>query len=240
MSSLFSDYDINSEEMNPGSNSSTTLFCLSKANSSSISKTNSTNISKINEPPIYEQLEPNNFFLEINTKNSFNINYKKYYADIENKLSKELQTNSDLELKLTNSYLNTLFPKCNQDPFLISQYISKILHSNQKKKINKEIENQIEFFVEKHKKLKNNLLTLNINNIKIIGYILHSSYNNFKNYNIDNIKKFQNAVNDVIKNQINIYNDYSNFCVERKKEEKDYNISKFISKKKIIISYLVN
>ena len=226
MSFLFSDYDINSEEMNPSSNSSKTIFSISNMNNSSV-----TNSSKINETSIQEELE-NNYFLEINTKNSFNINYKKYYADIENKLSKELQANSDLELKLTNLYLNTLFPKCNQDPFLISQYISKILHSNQKKKINKEIENQIEFFVEKHKKLKNNLLTLNINNIKIIGYILHSSYNNFKNYNIDNIKKFQNAVNDVIKNQINIYNDYSNFCVERKKEEKDYNISKFISKKK--------
>ena len=226
MSFLFSDYDINSEEMNPSSNSSKTLFSISNMNNSS-----TTNSTKINETSIQEELE-NNYFLEINTKNSFNINYKKYYADIENKLNKELQTNSDLELKLTNSYLNTLFPKCNQDPFLISQYISKLLYSNQKKKINKEIENQIEFFVEKHKKLKNNLLSLNINNIKIIGYILHSSYNNFKSYNIDNIKKFQNAVNDVIKNQINIYNDYSNFCVERQKEEKDYNISKFISKKK--------
>ena len=40
MSFLFSDYDINSEEMNPSSNSSKTIFSISNMNNSST--TNST------------------------------------------------------------------------------------------------------------------------------------------------------------------------------------------------------
>ena len=232
MSSLFSDYDINSEEMNPGSNSSTTLFCLSKANSSSISKTNSTNISKINEPPIYEQLEPNNFFLEINTKNSFKINYNKDYSYLENKLNKDLQSDLSLELKLTYSYLNILFPKCNQDPFSISQNISKLLYPNQKKKIIKEIKEQIEFFINNNSNKKNNVLILNLITLREIGYILYCSYGLFKNYNIDNIQKFKNAVDNIIKKNINIYKDYADFCTQRKKEQKIYDVNKFITKKK--------
>ncbi len=232
MSSLFSDYDINSEEMNPGSNSSTTLFCLSKANSSSISKTNSTNISKINEPPIYEQLEPNNFFLEINTKNSFKINYNKDYSYLENKLNKDLQSDLSLELKLTYSYLNILFPKCNQDPFSISQNISKLLYPNQKKKIIKEIKEQIEFFINNNNNKKNNVLILNLITLREIGYILYCSYGLFKNYNIDNIQKFKNAVDNIIKKNINIYKDYADFCTQRKKEQKIYDVNKFITKKK--------
>ena len=61
------------------------------------------------------------------TKNSFNIDYSKDYSDLENKLDKELQIDSNTELKITSSYLNLLFPKCSQDPFSISQNIVKML-----------------------------------------------------------------------------------------------------------------
>ena len=227
MSSLFSDCDINSEEMNPTSNSSTTLFSISKTTSTNLSKTNSISIQKIN----YSQNEPINYFLEINTKNSFDFNYSKNFSELENILNKEIQSESNLEFKMINSYLNNLFPKCNQDPFLISQYISKLLYSNQRKKMNKEIETQIDFFI-KNKKIKTNTLPLCLNNFVILGYILHSSYNNFKNYNIDNLQKLKNCVNEIYSNGINIINDYDKYCNERKKEKKEYSIPKFISKRK--------
>ena len=231
MSLFLSDYDIDSEELNPGSNSSKTIFS-SIANSSSISKTVSTIFSKINESSVDEQNETNNYFLEINTKNFFKINCFKDFTELDNKINKALQIDPQLELNMANAYLNILFPKCNQDTFSISQSISKILYSNQKKKINKEIENQIDFFVKNIKKMKNNILLLDLNNVILIGYILHSSYNIFKSYNIDNIQKFKKAIDDISSNDINIYKDYEEFCVERKNLQKKYSIAKFISKRK--------
>ena len=232
MSLFVSDYDVNSEEMNPSSNSSKNIFSFSKTNSTNISKTNSGNIIRINEPIILEEKESNNYFFEINTKNSFNIDYSKDYSDLENKLDKELQIDSNTELKITSSYLNLLFPKCSQDPFSISQNIVKMLYANQKKIIQKEIENQIDFFVKNNKNMKSNILTLNLTTIRIIGYILHISYNLFKSYNIDSMPKFKFAIDSIILNEVNIYKDYSDFCEERKKGQKDYSISKFISKSK--------
>ena len=242
MSTIFSDYDVNSEEMNPESNSSTTLLSISKTGSTTFSKTNSMNIPKIKD----NQSESYNYFLEINTKNSFNLNYSQEFSDLENALNKEIQSESNLELKIINSYLNNLFPKCNQDPFLISQYISRLLYSSQRKKMNKEIETQLEFFV-KNKKIKSNTLPLCLNNFVIMGYILHCSYNNFKSYNIDNLQKLKKCVNEIDTNGINIINDYDKFCNERKK---DFNIRKFISKRKnkycmpceliFLINYLKN
>ena len=228
MALLLNEFDIFSEELNPGSNSSKTLFSVLSKNSSNID-----NISKINETSSQKNEDfPSNYYLEINSKNSFNINYEKNYSDLDNKINKELQTDSHLEIKIAKTYLNTIFPKCNQDPFLISQHISKNLYSNIKKKIIKEIESQLEFFEENNKRIKNNILNLNVNNFRIIGYILCLSYNNFKNYNIENMQKFKNEINNIDKNKINIYNDYSKFCVERKNEQKDYKISKFITKRK--------
>ena len=242
MSTIFSDYDVNSEEMNPESNSSTTLLSISKTGSTTFSKTNSMNIPKIKD----NQNESYNYFLEINTKNSFNLNYSQEFSELENTLNKEIQSESNLELKIINSYLNNLFPKCNQDPFLISQYISRLLYSSQRKKMNKEIETQLEFFV-KNKKIKSNTLPLCLNNFVIMGYILHCSYNNFKSYNIDNLQKLKKCVNEIDTNGINIINDYDKFCNERKK---DFNIRKFISKRKnkycmpceliFLINYLKN
>ena len=235
MSLLLSDYDIYSEELNSNSTSSKTIFSIYDQSNSFISKTNSGNNLKIDEEKekIKKFDESNNYYLDMNSKNSFEIKYyNKYNSDLENILNKELQGDSNIDLKIKNSYLNLLFPKCNQDPFLISQYIVKNLYTNQKKQLNKEIENQIEYFIKSNKKMKNSILSLNLNNLRIIGYILHSSYNNFKNYNIDNIQKFGNAVNELLSSEINIYNDYSNFCEERKKQQKIYSIDKFISKSK--------
>ena len=228
MALLLNEFDIFSEELNPGSNSSKTLFSVLSKNSSNID-----NISKITEQSFQKNEDfPSNYYLEINSKNSFNINYEKNYSDLDNKINKELQTDSHLEIKIAKTYLNTIFPKCNQDPFLISQHISKNLYSNIKKKIIKEIESQLEFFEENNKRIKNNILNLNVNNFRIIGYILCLSYNNFKNYNIENMQKLMIEINNIDKNKINIYNDYSKFCVERKNEQKDYKISKFITKRK--------
>ena len=232
MSFFISDYDVNSEEMNPSSNSSKNIYSFSKTNSTNISKTNSGNIIRINEPIILEQKETNNYFFEINTKNSFNIKYSKDYSNLDIKLDKELQIDSNIELKIANSYLNLIFPKCNQDPFLISQNIVKMLYTNQKKIIQKEIESQIEFFVKNNKNMKNNMLTLNLTTLRIIGYILHISYNLFKSYNIDSMQKFKYAIDVIILNEVNIYKDYSEFCEERKKRQKDYSISTFINKRK--------
>ena len=135
MALLLNEFDIFSEELNPGSNSSKTLFSVLSKNSSNID-----NISKINETSSQKNEDfPSNYYLEINSKNSFNINYEKNYSDLDNKINKELQTDSHLEIKIAKTYLNTIFPKCNQDPFLISQHISKNLYSNIKKKIIKEI-----------------------------------------------------------------------------------------------------
>ena len=85
--------------------------------------------------------------------------------------------------------------------------------------------------------MKNNVLSLNYDNILSIGYILHNSYNNFKYYNIDNMQKFENAVNELLLGKINIFSDYSDFCEERKKIQKNYSIGKFISNRKKINKY---
>lgn len=227
MSLIFPEFDIGSEEINPASNSTKTLISI-------ISKSSTTYdvISKNSESS--EPREENcqtNYFLEINAKNSFDINYGNK-QNLGNSFSKESKADSHLEFKITTAYLNSLFPKCNLDPFQISQYISKNIYSSNKKKINKEIENYLQLFETNNKNIKNNLLSLDINNIRTIGYILCLSYHNFKSFNIDDMKKFKKEIDDIHKNKINIFNDYLEFCKERKKIGKDYSINKFISKKK--------
>ena len=250
MSLLIQDYDIYSEDLNPSSNSSKAILSIYNATYSTTStnsiitkSSSSNNIRdniKIKETYLKEKNESNNYFLEINSKNSFKINYyNKYLTDLDNILNINNQNDLNLESKIKNTYLNILFPKCNQDPFLISQYIIKIIYSNQnqKKQLNNEIESLIEKFVKSNKEMKNNILTLNFNNILSIGYILHSSYNNFKYYNIDNMQKFEYAVNELLLSKINIFSDYSDFCEERKKIQKNYSIGKFIKKRKKINKY---
>ena len=250
MSLIISDYDIYSEDMNPSSNSSKAIFSVynptnsTTSTNSIITKSSSSNNIrdniKVKETYWKEKNESNNYFLEINSKNSFKINhYNKYLTDLDNILNINKQNEYNLETKIKNTYLNILFPKCNQDPFLISQYIIKNIYSNQnqKKQLNKEIESQIEYFVQSNKKMKNNVLSLNYDNILSIGYILHNSYNNFKYYNIDNMQKFENAVNELLLGKINIFSDYSDFCEERKKIQKNYSIGKFISNRKKINKY---
>ena len=234
MSFLLTDNDIYSEDLNSNSTSSKNIFSICNSINSFISKTNTGNNLKFNEiKEKLEELDSNNYYFEINSKNTFEINYyNNCSSDLDNVLNMEFQGDSNIDLKIKNTYLNILFPKCNQDPFLISQYIVKNLYTNQKKQLNKEIENQIEYFIKSNRKMKNNILSLNLNNLRIIGYILHSSYNNFKSYNIDNMQKFGNAVNELFLSEINIYNDYSNFCEERKKLQKIYSIEKFLSKNK--------
>ena len=227
MSLIFPEFDIESEEINPGSNSTKTLFSIISKSSTTfdvISKN-----SESSEPR--EEICQTNYFLEINAKSSFDINYENKPI-LENSFSKESKADSNLEFKITTAYLNSLYPKCNLDPFLISQYLGKNLYSSNKKKINKEIENYLQLFEKNNKNIKNNLLCLDIINIRTIGYILCLSYSNFKSFNIEDMKKLKKEIDDIHKNKINIYNDYSQFCKERKKEGKDYSINKFLTKKK--------
>lgn len=227
MSLIFPEFDIESEEMVPGSNSTKTLLSIISKSSTTydaISKN-----SESSEPR--EEICQTNYFLEINAKSSFDLNYQNKPI-IRNSFSKESKTDSNLEFKITIAYLNSLFPKCNSDPFLISQYLGKNLYSSNKKKNNKEIENYLQILEKNNKNIKNNLLSLDINNIRAIGYILCLSYNNFKSFNIDDMKKFKKEIDDIQKNKINIYSDYIQFCKERKKEGKDYSINKFLTKKK--------
>ena len=227
MSLIFPEFDIESEELIPGSNSTKTLLSIISKSSTTydvISKN-----SESSEPR--EEISQTNYFLEINAKSSFNINYENKPI-LDKSFSKESKTDSLYEYKITTAYLNSLFPKCNLDPFLISQYLGKNLYSNNKKKINKEIENYLQIFEKNNENIKYNLLSLDINNIRIIGYILSFSYNNFKSFNIEDMKKLKKGIDDIHKNKINIYNDYSQFCDERKKEGKDYSINKFLTKKK--------
>ena len=147
MSLLIQDYDIYSEDLNPSSNSSKAILSIYNATYSTTStnsiitkSSSSNNIRdniKIKETYLKEKNESNNYFLEINSKNSFKINYyNKYLTDLDNILNINNQNDLNLESKIKNTYLNIIFPKCNQDTFLISQYIIKIIYSNQNQKNN--------------------------------------------------------------------------------------------------------
>ena len=89
MSLIISDYDIYSEDMNPSSNSSKAIFSVynptnsTTSTNSIITKSSSSNNIrdniKVKETYWKEKNESNNYFLEINSKNSFKINhYNKY------------------------------------------------------------------------------------------------------------------------------------------------------------------
>ena len=108
-----------------------------------------------------EQNEKNiNYFLKINTKNTFEIDYEKDYSYLEKLLliQKGLKTESDFnqDLNLVSEYLNNIFPECNFDPFLTSLYISKNIINNKNNKIKKDIFKDIDFFFQNPKKIKIN------------------------------------------------------------------------------------
>ena len=164
-----------------------------------------------------EQNENNsNSFLKIDKKNIFEIDNKKDYSYLEKLLliQKGLKTESDFnqDLNLIFEYLNNIFPKCNFDPFLTSLYISRNIINNKNNKIKKDIYKDIDFFFQNPKKIKCNSTISIIKYFRIIGYILFYVYDCLKKYNIENMEQLlENINNIVVKNKINVYDEYINF-----------------------------
>ena len=77
------------------------------------------NLNEINQ----RQNQSNNLFIEINKKNSFEVNYNKDYSYLEELLIKKgvkTENNYSQDFFLIYDYLNNFFSECNFDQFLIS------------------------------------------------------------------------------------------------------------------------
>jgi len=169
------------------------------------------------------------FFIEINTKSNFELNYGKdnTYLDklfAKEGLEKEIEFN--LDFNLINEYLNSLFTDCNFDPFLTSLYISKNIISNQSKKLRKEIYKDLDNFFQNSKQIIPNFTAFITKYFRAIGYTFCYIYEQLKKYNIENLQKLSDEINQAIENKINIYDEYINFVLTRNNW---YNNSSLIS-----------
>jgi len=186
---------------------------------------------------IFNEMNKKNesFFIEINTKSNFELNYGKdnTYLDklfAKEGLEKEIEFN--LDFNLINEYLNSLFTDCNFDPFLTSLYISKNIISNQSKKLRKEIYKDLDNFFQNSKQIIPNFTAFITKYFRVIGYTFCYIYEQLKKYNIENLQKLSDEINQAIENKINIYDEYINFVLTRNNWYNNSSLISFVNKNK--------
>ena len=186
---------------------------------------------------IFNEMNKKNesFFIEINTKSNFELNYGKdnTYLDklfAKEGLEKEIEFN--LDFNLINEYLNSLFIDCNFDPFLTSLYISKNIISNQSKKLRKEIYKDLDNFFQNSKQIIPNFTAFITKYFRAIGYTFCYIYEQLKKYNIENLQKLSDEINQAIENKINIYDEYINFVLTRNNWHNNSSLISFVNKNK--------
>ena len=166
------------------------------------------NLNEINQ----RQNQSNNLFIEINKKNSFEVNYNKDYSYLEELLIKKgvkTENNYSQDFFLIYDYLNNFFPECNFDQFLTSLYISNNIMNTQNKKELKNIYKDFDFFFLNPKEIKPNSIMCINKHFREIGYLLCLIYDSLNKYNIEHMNKFNEEINNIIiKPKINIYEEF--------------------------------
>ena len=182
------------------------------------------------------QNQSTNFFIEINKKNSFEVNYNKDYSYLEGLLiQKGIKTEMDYsqDFFLIYDYLNNFFPDCNFDQFLTSLYISNNIINNQNKKEVKNIYKDFDFFFQNPKEIKPNSTISIDKHFREIGYLLCYTYDKLKKYNIEHMNKFSEEINNIIiKPKINIYDEFVEFAKTKNNIKNDSVFRMFINKNK--------
>ena len=179
--------------------------------------------------------EEENYFLEINTKSNFEIDYEKDYNYL-NKLfiqkGIEIEFDYSKDFNLINEYLNSLFPNCNLDPFLTTLFISKKIMDNQSRKIRNEIYKDLDNFFQNSKKIIPNFTLSIIQYFKLIGNIFCFIYEQLNKYKIDNMQKLLDEINNVNKSKINVYDEYIAFVNTKDNWKNDSPLKIFTKKNK--------
>ena len=175
------------------------------------------------------------YFLEINTKNNFEISYNKDYSYLNTLIIKKgiiAETDFGQDLDLIYEYLNSIFTDCYFEPFLTSLFISKNVINNQGKKLLKDFYKEMDIFIQNPKKTNINYNISIIKHFRLIGFTLCLIYDNLKKYNIDNMQKFIEAINNINKSKIYIYDEYINFVNTKENWKNDSPFKLFINKNK--------
>ena len=174
----------------------------------------------------------NNTFLEINSKNNFTLSICNYDA-IFQKLIEQERLNFTICNKLLNSFLDVLYPKCDNDFFKISNLISQSFYKIQKDNINQIKEKAISYFFNHRNDFKYETKFLfnmeSFDTLHKIGHILIYSYVDFINYDINSKEKLKNKVNEIFERKINIITDFYNFCFDSGKNPLNYSINEYIN-----------
>ena len=175
------------------------------------------------------------YFLEINTKNNFEISYNKDYSYLNTLIIKKgiiAETDFGQDLDLIYEYLNSIFTDCYFEPFLTSLFISKNVINNQGKKLLKDFYKDMDIFIQSPKKTNINYNISIIKHFRLIGFTLCLIYDNLKKYNIDNMQKFIEAINNINKSKIYIYDEYISFVNTKENWKNDSPFKLFINKNK--------
>ena len=190
------------------------------------------NLNEINQ----RQNQSNNLFIEINKKNSFEVNYNKDYSYLEELLIKKgvkTENNYSQDFFLIYDYLNNFFPECNFDQFLTSLYISNNIMNTQNKKELKNIYKDFDFFFLNPKEIKPNSIICINKHFREIGYLLCFIYDSLNKYNIEHMNKFNEEINNIIiKPKINIYEEFVDFSKNKNNYKNDSAFKMFINKNK--------
>ena len=176
-----------------------------------------------------------NYFIEINSKSNFEINYEKNYTYLESTfIKKGLDAEIDIseDYNLINEYLNTIFANVNFEPFMTSLYISKNIINNQSKKMRNDTYKDLDNFFQNSKDIIPNFTAFIIKIFKPIGYAFCYIYEQIQKYNIENMQKLSDEINDVIKNKIDILDEYINFVDSKKNWKNESPLKTFINKNK--------
>ena len=180
--------------------------------------------------------QSDNLFIEINKKNSFEVNYHKDYSYLEGLIiQKGIKTEIDYsqDLFLVYDFLNNFFPECNFDQFLTSLYISNNIMNNQNKKELKNIFKDFDFFFLNPKEIKPNSTICINKHFREIGYLLCLIYDSLNKYDIEHMNKFNEEINNIIiKPKINIYEEFVAFSKNKNNYKNDSAFRMFINKNK--------
>ena len=176
-----------------------------------------------------------NYFIEINTKSNFELNLRNDYTYLDKLFTKEgleKEIEFSLDFNLINEYLNSLFIDCNFDPFLTSLCISKNIISNQSKKSRNEIYLELDYFFQNSKQIIPNFTAFITKHFRLIGFTFCYIYEQLKKFNIDNMEKLSNEINEAIENKINIYDEYIKFVGTKNNWKNNSSLKSFVNKYK--------
>ena len=187
---------------------------------------NSSNFLNEEIPTSKEEIKKNNLvndvkndYLKIDSKNIFAVNNNELSKKKLNEKLKEndeiMEENKQYLSTITENFLDKLFPGCNRNIFTISQTISRKLIKSRKINIAL-IEEKINNYFSKLFKLRcEKKLTLDLENIVNIGYIICYCYSKFNEYKINSLGILLDKTKEVIISKIDVLTDFYDYCYKK-------------------------